>query len=95
MYYSLGLANMNLGGYRSGGGGIWRKAKFSRSSPTVANLSLQNPAAVRAASVATQRKRAVKPNKLMSSNKDKVKTTEYTIGAKINRRMSNPWIVMI
>ena len=82
---------MNLGGFRSGGGGIWRKAKFSRSSPTVANMSLQNPAAVRAASVATQqRKRAVKTNKLMSSNKENVKTTDYAHGAKIDRRMSNP-----
>ena len=87
----LGLANMNLGGYRSGGGGIWRKAKFSRSSPTVANLSLQNPATIRAASVATQqRKRAIKTNKVMPSNKDNVKTNEYALGAKIDRRMSNP-----
>jgi len=54
-------------------------------------MSLQNPAAVRAASVATQqRKRAVKTNKLMSSNKENVKTNDYTLGAKINRRMSNP-----
>ena len=54
-------------------------------------MSLQNPATVRATSIAThQRKRAIKTNKLMYQSKDNVKTTEYALGAKINRRMSNP-----
>lgn len=53
--------------------------------------SLQNPAALRAVSVATQqRKRATKTNKFITLNKDNVQTTEYILGASLNRRMSNP-----
>ena len=91
-YHFSGVANMSLGGYRSTNSGIWRKANFSRSSPAVASgSSLQNPAAVRAASVATQqRKRAIQSNKNYSSNKETVKSSECVLGANINRRMSNP-----
>ena len=81
---------MNLGGSRGGEEDSWRKANPSRSTAAVTGVSLQNPAAFRAAAIAAQNSRKKRTNTPSNTNHGRTRTETEGSCANLSRRVSNP-----